>query len=347
MTAALLIVPDKLDQALAQYDTEPDRLSLNNSAEYRGVDPNNKTASIRRTTKRLTAVHLDDMFVPPPPVPPGSEPSPTTSSVRPKYITQVDLNDKKENGRNFHEERIYAEPYKGHPNGGSSIPPPPSEPAPPPPPEENSGGHVVAISTKAHQYANVSGDIAVQKSNGCSSIESSFRPGVGARMTKEPHPAPPQHSRNSSLSSTVSSLSEHSEKPQPLSQKAEASVVVAADVHKPYFEPAPDYEDNDHVDLNAQVPPPSRPTRQAPPPPPPAQYTETTSTSSSQFSDAIKQAAKDRYDTEDFNNTVIYPNPAISAPPVISSVLVQNADVTVGLGFFLNIYVICLSTVWA
>ena len=94
------------------------------------------------------------------------------------------------------------------------IPPPPTH-APPTPPSE-----VVPISTNTqHDYANMSADIMRKKAMTAhtplhaddSSVESSFRPGAGARFSKEPAVLPKgaqmiDHSRSSSMSSNVSSM---------------------------------------------------------------------------------------------------------------------------------------------
>ena len=65
------VIADRLDRTLAQYDNEADRQSLgtasdsyvmNSMAAARGIDPNNKTASISRRTKRLSSTPLDGIY---------------------------------------------------------------------------------------------------------------------------------------------------------------------------------------------------------------------------------------------------------------------------------------------
>ena len=55
---------EKLDQALTQYEIEERHTEgyTTGVAMAKGIDPNNKTASISRRTKRLTSVPLDEIF---------------------------------------------------------------------------------------------------------------------------------------------------------------------------------------------------------------------------------------------------------------------------------------------
>ena len=186
-------------------------------------------------------------------------------------------------------------PPPPHDKKKALIPPPPTHPAPAPPSAEV--GEMIPISTKTpHGYANVSGEIMRRKGGSASSqegdaaVESSFRPGSGARLTKAPVVLPKaavivknEHSRSSSMSSTVSSsLSDHSSGHHVLLRQTsiedENKVVVApaaSDVYyqrrgngtsqnEQYYEPEPDYEVGDSVDsrknvsLNTKVPSPSQ-----------------------------------------------------------------------------------------
>ena len=339
-----------------------DSQQLNAMAVSRGVDPTNKTASIRsRHSNRLTSVTLDELFTvaPQPDHSASNQSRPVVSGITPviyanpdelqanqnrimgsskmevketRHVTTVELkNEDKVDGVH---ERIYAVPYatpmhrmhgseenltdgrsselsvqlrpRQRPSGpalasSDVIPPPPSHP-PPTPPATAHVGEVVEISTiMPHTYANVSEEIQrhlATKAESDASLESSFRPGTNARFSKVPAVLPPgvaamQHSRTSSMGSSVSSLSDHSggshsshasakrgsfDCASSTSSSDRASVAVSnavrGEVHyaSRYYEPEPDYDKEEkeeirqvksrpvmatQISLETKVPPPN------------------------------------------------------------------------------------------
>ncbi len=101
------------------------------------------------------------------------------------------------------------------PQRGVLVPPPPDHPPPIPPHERNYPGEVVKI-TKSPTYANVSQHIAEQQitRQQNSPYESSFRPGMNARLNKEvnlPDNLGPPKLTHSRTNSSISSGSDHSD----------------------------------------------------------------------------------------------------------------------------------------
>ena len=279
-----LAVTEKLDIALAAYEPSsphtPDHdHHMNMMASLRGVDSNNKTASIRSrpSSQRMTAEQIESIMrqeavaatavdvnrsasQQDKPVVATPKIYSSVSSMKNKgrntlnrasstpnlapnavaraqddetyahHITSVDVSASHHYNPALRQEHLYAVPnqppsrqYGSAENVRSpqQVPPPPPEHPPPTPP---GSGELIKINT----YANVSASIMRDKRMSTDGIESSFRPGRNARMSKEPAELPPGvvHSRTNSSLSSGSERSSHGVPPPP----------------GPPAEPEPDYD---------------------------------------------------------------------------------------------------------
>ena len=118
-------------------------------------------------------------------------------------------------------------PYK------TAIPPPPTHPPPEPPSDHSPAGEVVKISTGSPTYANISQQIQEQQAmKRQTSYESSFRPGIIAKLNKEPVALPPgaglaRLPQSVSSSSSISATSEQYDRTPTSGYKSEHHVITS------------------------------------------------------------------------------------------------------------------------